>query len=144
MATVQQIKRDLEKKVAKAMESTKIRVRDIMYDACMDYYGEYDPYVYQRTYQIARAVYNMANAAVKARMVGASFEVYVDSSMFDHVRDEWSEERILAGVMRGGEDSHGGAKPGGTPVWTQGEGIVNAQIKDIVKQELIKAGIPIV
>jgi len=143
MATVQQIKRDLAKKVVKAMEAVKIQVRDIIYAACMDYYGEYNPKMYQRTFQIAEAIYNMANVAIKARMVGAGFEVYIDASMFNHLKDEWSEEQILAGVMLGGGDSHGGAMPGGTAVWTESIGQIDAQIMNIVKQELIAAGIPI-
>ena len=144
MATVEKIKRDMAKKVVKAMESTKIKVRDIMYDVCMTYYNEYDPTMYRRTFQIAHAIYDFADAAVKGRMVGASFEVYVDSSMLSHDNGSWSEEKILYGVMTGGVASHGGAMQNGTPVWVKGAGIINNEIKDIVKQELIKAGLPIV
>lgn len=143
MATVQQIKQDLAKKVVKAMEAVKIQVRDIIYRVCMEYYGEYNPRMYSRTYQIARAIYDMASASVKGRMVGASFEIYIDSSMFNHIKDDWDEERILAGVMLGGEDSHGGAKPGGTAVWTESMNQIDGQIMSIVKRELIAAGIPI-
>lgn len=141
MATVQQIKRDLAKKVVKAMEAVKIQVRDIIYTVCMEYYNEYNPKMYQRTFQIAEAIYNMADAAIKARMVGAGFEIYIDASMFNHPKDEWSEEQILNSVMSQG--IHGKAKTDGTAVWTESMAVIDPQIKEIVKQKLIAAGIPI-
>ena len=141
MATVQQIKQDLAKKVIKAMENIKLQVRDIIYKSCMDYYNEYNPRMYQRTFQIAQAIYNMADAAIKTRMVGASFEIYIDASMFNHPKDEWSEEQILNSVMSQG--IHGKGKTDGTAVWTESMAVIDPKIKEIVKQNLIAAGIPI-
>lgn len=141
MATVAQIKADLTKKVGKAVENVKQRVCDIIWDVCMEYYGEYSPVLYKRTLQIGQAIQNMANAAVQVRQVGASFEIYVDASMLSYSTGEWSEQRILDNVMT--EGTHGNATSDGTAIWTQGVSILNPQIKSIVKQELIAAGIPI-
>lgn len=141
MATVAQIKADLTKKVGVAMEMVKQQVCDIFVNVVQQYYGEYDPSWYDRTYQIAILAAEMANAAVKVRQVGASFEVYFDSSALTYENGKWSEDRVLDNVML--EGTHGNATSGGTAVWTEGMSIINHQIRTIVREELIRAGIPI-
>ena len=141
MATVQQIKADLTSKVGVAMEGVKRKVADIFVRVVTQYYGEYVPKQYIRTFQIMQLATNLANAAVKVRQVGASFEIYFDAGAMSHPTGNWSESRILDNVML--EGTHGNATSGGTAVWTQGVSILNPQIKSIVKQELIAAGIPI-
>lgn len=141
MAIVAQIKADLTKKVGVAMEGVKQQVCDIFVRVVAQYYGEYSPKQYIRTYQIQQQASRMANAAVKVRRVGASFEVYFDANAMNHISDEWSEQRILDNVML--EGTHGDATSGGTAVWTESMNILNPQIKNIIKKELIAAGIPI-
>lgn len=141
MATVAQIKADLTKKVGVAMEMVKQEVCDIFVRVVRQYYGEFKPSWYIRTYQIAQQAAQMANAAVKVRQIGASFEVYFDSAVMNHKRGSWTEEMILSNVMTSGD--HGGASDGGTAVWTEAMGILNPKIKQIVKKELVAAGIPV-
>ena len=50
---------------------------------------------------------------------------------------------LAVGVMLGGGDSHGGAMPGGTAVWTESMSQIGSEIMGIIRQELIAAGIPI-
>lgn len=140
MATVAQIKADLTKKVGIAMEGVKKQVENIFFNVIMQYYGEYSPNQYIRTWQIAQLAQNIAAAAVKVRVVGASFEIYFDASMLNYPNGQWSEQQVLDNVMVIG--NHGGASAG-TPVWTTAMGILDPQMKSIVKEELIKAGIPI-
>lgn len=141
MATVAQIKADLTKKVGVAMEGVKKQVYDIFFNVLMQYYTEYEPSVYNRTYQVMQLAENIATAGVKVRRVGASFEVYFDGSMLNYTTGTWSGGRVLDNVMVEGD--HGRASSGGTAVWTEAMSIINPQIKSIIKQELIKAGIPI-
>lgn len=141
MATVAQIKADLTKKVGVAMEGVKKQVYDIFFNVLMQYYTEYEPSVYNRTYQVMQLAENIAAAGVKVWQVGASFEVYFDGSMLNYTTGTWSGERVLDNVMVEGD--HGRASSGGTAVWTEAMSIINPQIKSIIKQELIKAGIPI-
>ena len=140
MATVAQIKADLTKKVGVAMEGVKKQVENIFFNVIMQYYGEYSPNQYIRTWQIAQLAQNIAAVAVKVRVVGAGFEIYFDASMLNYPNGQWSEQQVLDNVMAIG--NHGGASAG-TPVWTTAMGILDPQMKSIVKEELIKAGIPI-
>lgn len=141
MATVAQIKADLTKKVGVAMEMVKQEVCDIFVRVVKQYYREFEPNQYVRTYQIAQQAAQMANAAVKVRQIGANFEVYFDSNAMNHPNGNWTEDMILSNVMESGD--HGGASGGGTAVWTNATNILNTQIKQIIKRELIAAGIPI-
>ena len=141
MATVAQIKADLTKKVGVAMEMVKKEVCDIIFDVCMQYYGEYPPTMYERTHQIRAAIQNMANAVVKVRQIGASFEVYVDASQLYYLWGNWDENMVLVNVMSVG--NHGGAKSGGTPIWTESMRRINPKMKSIIREKLVAAGIPI-
>lgn len=140
MATIEQIKADLTKKVGVAVENVKQGVVNIIMNEINRFYGEYDPTWYQRSYQIRSAVERMANSAVKTYNVGASFRIYVDSSMFNHIKGSWTEEMILDSVMVWG--THGHASPG-TPVWTKSMEIINPRMQSIIKEKLIAAGIPV-
>lgn len=140
MATVAQIKADLTRKVGVAMNGVKKQVSDIFFRVITQYYGEYSPKRYIRTWQIAQLAQQIAAAAVQVRVVGASFEIYFDGSMLNYSTGTWSGGQVLENVMSVG--NHGGASAG-TPVWTTAMSILNPQIKSIVKEELIKAGIPI-
>lgn len=141
MATVAQIKADLTKKVGVAMNGVKKQVYDIFFNVIMQYYMEYDPRAYERTYQVAQLAENIATAGVKVRQVGASFEVYFDGSMLSYSTGTWSGGRVLDNVMIEGD--HGRALPGGTTIWTESMNRLDTRINLIIKEELIKAGIPI-
>lgn len=141
MATVSQIKRQLRTGVKTAMEQVKDKVCQIFVETVLRYYAEYEPKMYVRTYQIEQQAAQMANAAVKTREIGASFEVYFDAAAMSHQRGTWTEGDILDNVMTAG--THGGATDGGTAVWTQSMGIINPQIRSWVRDALIAAGIPI-
>lgn len=141
MATVAQIKADLTKKVGVAMEMVKQEVCDIIFDVCMQYYGEYSPVMYERTHQIRAAILKMADAAVKVRQIGASFEVYVDASQLYYVFGNWDENMVLVNVMSVG--NHGGASSGGTPIWTESMRRIDPKMKSIIREKLIVAGIPV-
>lgn len=140
MATIPQIKKDLQIKVGIAVENVKQEVVRIIWDVCMQFYGEYAPSSYIRTLQIAQEIQNMANEAVKVYSVGASFHIYVDEGALSHIRGTWTEKDVLDSVMVWG--THGGVESG-TPVWTQSMGIINPKMKRIIKEKLIAVGIPV-
>lgn len=141
MATVAQIKADLTKKVGVAMEMVKQEVCRIFLEVVEQYYGEYSPVMYERTHQIKAAIRNMANAVVKVRQIGASFEVYVDASQLYYLWGNWDENMVLVNVMSVG--NHGGAKSDGTPVWTEGMRRIDPKMKSLIREKLIAAGIPV-
>lgn len=141
MATVAQIKADLTKKVGVAMEMVKQEVCRIFLEVVEQYYGEYSPVMYERTHQIKAAIQNMANAVVKVRQIGASFEVYVDASQLYYIWGNWDENMVLVNVMSVG--NHGGASSGGTPIWTESMRRIDPKMKSLIRDKLIAAGIPI-
>ena len=141
MSTIAQIKADLQSKVGIAVKNVKCEVVRIIMNEFEEFYGEYNQLWYRRTYQIQKAVERMANSAVKVYSIGASFHVYVDESMFNHKKGDWSEWDILYSVMEGA--THGGVKKG-TPVWTESmKALDPADMKNIIKEKLIAAGIPV-
>lgn len=140
MATVAQIKADLTKKVGVAMEMVKQEVCRIFLEVVEQYYGEYSPTMYERTHQIKAAIQNMANAVVKVRQIGASFEAYVDASQLYYIFGNWDEDMVLVNVMSVG--NHGGAK-GGTPVWTESMRRIDPKMKSLIREKLVAAGIPV-
>lgn len=140
MSTIAQIKADLQSKVGIAVENVKREAVRIIMNEVEKFYGEYDPSWYQRTYQMQKAVERMVNSAVKVYGIGASFHIYVDASMFNHKRGTWSEWDILYSVMEGA--THGGAASG-TPVWTESMKVLDLDMKNIIKEKLIAAGIPV-
>ena len=143
MATIAQIKADMARKVGVAMENVKRDVRRIFIEVVQEYYASYTPVMYERTKQIEMLAEDIANAAVKVRMVGASFEVYFDSSALTYENGKWSEDMVLSNVMSVG--NHGNTtRPHGTvPVWNVGLGRLNAELKGLIRTALIRAGIPI-
>lgn len=119
------------KRIPKAIEIVTEKIRQVIEECLSNYYGEYDPRVYQRTNQLMNSV--------KVEVNGCSGSVYIDSSGWHHILDQWSESDILYDAMLTG--SHGGASSG-TPVWTTSM----SQLGDIyalLKDALIAAGIPV-
>ena len=103
-------------------------------------------YVYERTYQLYQSL-------VKSRVVrsgnGFKAEVYFDADRLDYyfklVNGEqvhnkgWSEEKTLESAAHG---YHGGLIAG-TAIWDEPIAILDQQSNEMLKRELIKAGIPL-
>lgn len=132
-----------------AVRAVQERVHQIIQKYLEQFYGEYEPFLAIRTWQVF-------DSLVKTNVVrsgkGWEGEVYFDLGALNHphsyvgkdgktlVTSDWSEAEILASVMTGA--THGGAT-GGVPVWTTAMGEINPQWVSWFKQELIAAGIPI-
>ena len=129
-----------EQKIHKTIDSFLIR-----------YYGEFTPDEYIRTNKL---MHSLVKTGVKSSGNGFEAEVYFDISRLNYEQGmmplqhtpehgrygwaTWTGDKVLETAMNG---SHGGYV-GGTPIW----GASMSQLGNIVellKQELIKQGIPI-
>lgn len=130
-----------------ALVSTKLDVLKIIDKSMRDFYYDYTPSEYQRTYQLLNS---MVDNGIVIGGSGGSFEIYFDSSRMSHPNPaigysgeehdvEWSEEEILSNSFIGGQP-HGGF--GSNPIWPNIEQGI-ADVPEILKSSLIAAGIPI-
>ena len=131
-----------------AVQETKEKVFKIIFNVVAQYYDEFQPEYYQRTLQL---LFSLVDTDARKQGNGFVAEVYFDVDSIDYqigklnrgYSDDWDDEKIINEIMIGG--SHGGyiAPNGNTKVWTESIGILNAELIQILKQELIKNGIPV-
>ena len=131
-----------------AVQETKEKVFKIIFNVVAQYYNEFQPEYYQRTLQL---LFSLVDTDARKQGNGFVAEVYFDIGSIDYQEpkkhrknpDDWSDEEIINEIMTGG--SHGGyiAPNGNTKVWTESMEILNAELIQILKQELIKNGIPV-
>lgn len=124
-----------------AMVAAQEKVYRILEEFVQRFYGEFDPVMYERTYQLFRS---MVKADIKSTGNGWAAEVYFDKTQMDHsLKSVWTEEQILHTALVGAYP-HGGYKPaGGTGIWTSAMPVISKEAMDALKEELIKAGIPV-
>lgn len=142
-----------------AVEKARDKVAMVINHFLTQYYKEFDPEVYVRTYQLlcsliksdvkfinngwVAEVYfdldalNYATRIVPARFSGASGNNTFHRENWTKENDEW----VLKTAMVGSKP-HGGYA-GGTAIWTESVKVLSKQGIDLLKQELIKAGIPV-
>lgn len=146
--SVAELKSYIIKRMQPAVRNVQEKVHQIMFNWLNAFYGEYDPSVYIRTFQVL-------DSLVKTNVVstgnGYEGEVYFDLNALSHPRQyigqdgrtvyaNWDEGTILNSVMTG--STHGGVV-GGTAVWTEAMSVITPECIQWLKQELIAAGIPI-
>lgn len=146
--SVSELESYIVKKMQPAVKNVQDKVEQIAFNMLQAFYGEYEPSVAIRTYQVL-------NSLVKTSVVntgnGWEGEVYFDLSSLNHpksyignngkvVTSNWSEAEILSSVMTSG--THGGAV-GGIAVWNELMGVIDPACIQWLKQELVAAGIPI-
>lgn len=136
------------KRMQPAVSAVQEKVHQIIFNYLNAFYGEYEPSVAIRTYQILDS---LVKSDVVRKGNGWEGEIYFDLSRLSHpsrytgqdgrtVTSDWSEAKILHGVLVSG--THGGAVPG-IPVWLEAMDTVNPAWIQWLKQELIANGIPV-
>lgn len=118
-------------------------------DGCLQrFYSEFDPDEYIRTSQL---LHSLVRSGIKSTGNGFAAEVYFDIGSLNYQRGvvptqhgtgfaAWDRETVLKVAMESGVP-HGGYA-GGTAIWTESM-IRLGNIFELLKQELIKQGIPI-
>lgn len=130
-------------------------VQEKVYDVCTKFlnvfYGEYEPQVSIRTYQLFNS---LVKTDVRKSGNGWTADVYFDIGALSHptsytgqdgrlVQKKWSEDKIMTTALKTG--THGGTWTGvgGIAIWDESLGVISPQAIQWIKQELIAAGIPV-
>lgn len=133
-----------------AVQDTILKIEKIIEQCVRKFYGEYNPVLYDRTYQLLHS-YIIVNAIMSGN--GYEAEVYFDASRLDHSmkslngvsvpNTSWSEETILSTALSG-PAPHGGYPPaGGNGIWNDAMPIVSQSVYNYLKSALIASGLPI-
>ena len=137
-------KKDLEKYLLSKMEDAVFESQAIVYDVLEafinNFYDEFEPKVYNRTFQLYKSLVKS-----KIEKVGNGYKavVYFDASRLNHVESELSDERILE-IAVIGKYPHGGyRKAGGNGILNNAMPIISQEAYHWLKQALKDKGIPI-
>lgn len=130
-------------KMKNAIVKAQSQVYQIVDRFVKEFYAEYPPEVYERTYQLYRSL-------VKSNIVptknGYEAEVYFDLSSIDYVTGSRpSGEQVMGAAEWGRHGAMGLAVADfkGTSIWHEPLDILNAEAINILKKMLISEGIPI-
>ena len=145
-----QLKKMLLQKCKVAVALAEEKIHRIIDRVLEEFYAEYDPVEYRRTYQFLNS---LVTTGVKETINGYEAEIYFDLSKINYPdpaqglsgkwhRKEATDKEIFDNNLTGA-NPHGWYPVGGTPVWTNAFPIIDANAIDILKQELIAQGIPI-
>lgn len=147
-----QLEKYLLLKCKNAVAESEKKVYDII-DKCLNqYYNEFTPKAYIRTKKL---LHSLVKTGIIKTGNGYEAMVYFDESMLDYDQGwielqngdfgyaTWDGETVLRVAMTGdyGGKPHGGYAYG-TPIWTESMKRLG-NIFELVKEELIKQGIPI-
>ena len=145
-----------------AIEAAREKVYDKIADVLFQFYGEFPPDVYVRTYQL---LCSLVKTDVVSTGNGWTVEIYFDLGALDYStrivpqgqpwsswakpentyhKENWGKENdawVLETAMTGAKP-HGGYASG-TAIWTESMNILNKEKRDILKNALIQAGIPV-
>lgn len=148
-----------------AIKNAQDKVGNIINHFLTEYYKEYDPEVYVRTYQLLKSlvksdvkrvgdswvaeVYfdlDALNYATRIVPQGQSWSAWASPESTFH-RNDWTHENdkwVLETAMTGGNTGrpHGGYASG-TQVWNESLKILNVEAINILKEKLIQAGVPV-
>lgn len=138
-----QLKEFLFKKCQVALAKTQEKVYKIIDLHVQRFYADYDPEMYQRTYQL---MHSLVKSNIHSTGNGYEAEVYFDlgSIGYDTGRQP-SGEQVMGAAAFGG---HGAAGlkivyGGGADIWYTPKEILDIEAVKILAQELRAAGIPI-
>ncbi len=129
-----------------AIQKAQEQVFQVIERFVKEYYAEFSPDRYERTYQLFRS---LVKSDIKSTGNGYVAEVYFDLNALDYHMKRingreisnkgWSEEETLESAAHG---SHGGYKPG-TAIWDEPIRLLNTEGYNILRRMLIDSGIPV-
>lgn len=138
-----QLESFLMKKSRLALLKAQDKVYAIIKRFVYQFYNEYDPVVYERTYQLLQSL-------VQSRIVshgrGYKVEIYFDIDSLNYITGASpSGEQVMQAAEWGRHGAMGLAVADfkGTSIWREPLEILNAEAINILKNMLISEGIPI-
>lgn len=148
-----------------AIKMAQEKIFNLIEDYILKYYSEFDPSVYERTYQL---LCSLVKTAVKSTGNGWVAEVYFDASTLDYHIKHLHGQPVAGGYRHpyvphvvtpdgtfqnpkgdagkvlesAAHGSHGGYTSG-TAIWDDPMKILNKEAYNMLKKALIDAGIPV-
>ena len=138
-----ELKAFILKKCRNALAKSQEQVYQIIDRFVKEFYAEFTPEMYERTYQLYRSL--VKSEVVRTRN-GYEAQVYFDLSSLDYVTGARpSGEQVMGAAEFGRHGAMGLATADfkGTSVWHEPLAILDAQAINILKKMLISEGIPI-
>ena len=146
-----ELKKFLLPKCKSALIKSQEQVYQIIDRFIKEFYAEYTPEMYHRTYQLYRS---LVKSDIVPNGKGYEARVYFDLSGLDYVSGERpSGEQVMEAAKQGWHGAVGDIPNsdgmrykyvvGGTGIWNEPKEILNAEAINILKKMLISEGVPI-
>lgn len=144
--SVDEIKNYILSHSSSAINQAKEQIYQVINSFVKEYYTEYSPTMYERTYQLYKS---LVKTDVISTGDGWEATIYFDLDKLDYYMKKingreypnkgWSETKTLDAAAHG---SHGGYESG-TAIWDDAIKVLNKEGYNILKNALIQNGIPI-
>lgn len=140
--SIDAIRKDIMKKSRLAIMKSQDEVYTIIKKFVYQYYGDYDPVMYERTYQLLAS---LVQTRVVSTGSGYTAEIYFDYNSLNYITGaKPSGLQVMEAAAYGGHGAEGlRVVGGGVGIWNDPKQILDAQAIEILKKNLIAAGIPI-
>lgn len=141
--TTEALKKEILRRSRNGIEIAQNQVYELIGRFLNQYYNEFTPVQYERTYQLLRSL-------VKSKVVstgnGWEAEVYFDVSALKYMTGKWDGDQVFRVAAHGIHPVRRdrGGPVGGTAIWNDPIMLLDARAIEILKQSLIAAGIPVV
>ncbi len=138
-----QLKDFLLSKCQSALRNTQEKVYKIIDLHIQRFYADYDPVMYDRTYQL---MHSLVKSSIVSTGNGYKAEVYFDLGSIGYSTGaQPSGEQVMGAAAYGGHGAYGLkiVYGGGADIWQTPKDILDAEAIGILVQELRAAGIPI-
>lgn len=139
-----QLETILLKKCRLALLKAQDEVCRIIKQFLYKYYADYDPIMYERTYQLLTS---LVESRIVSNGKGYKAEVYFNVDGLNYVTgSQPSGEQVMSAAAKGGHGASGlrvMSGNTGVSVWDDPVKKLNAEAIDILKKMLISEGIPI-
>lgn len=155
-----ELKKYILAKCKNAIIKSQAQVYQIIDRFVKQFYVEFTPEMYERTYQLFRS---LVKGDIVSTSNGYEAYVYFDVDMLDHYvhtirvkksngktytysysgKHDWSEQDILNNAMTGSSPHGGYADAGGQPIWVESLEVLSTEAIEVLKRMLISEGIPI-
>lgn len=139
-----QLKQHLLTKCQVAVRESQERIYHILNMFLSDFYRDYDPEIYERTYQLFQS---LVKSDVKISGNNVTAEVYFDASKLNYITGRQpSGEQVMDAAAEGLHGAKGLRVVSGNTgvgIWNDPMRTINVEAINTLKEMLIREGIPI-
>lgn len=137
-----QLKKVILDRAKQAIESSQEEVYTIMENVLKQFYAEYTPIMYERTYQLLKSC---VKGEIKKDSNSITTTVYFDSGLLNYTSGSSpTGKQVMDAASLGMHGAYGlHMVDGNTEIYPDSVDTIKRYIFPILKSELIKAGIPV-